>query len=40
MVQCLAIMDRATTEVVMQTYWLASNRTVIVARITLKIEIS
>jgi len=40
MVQCLAMMDKATTEVVMQTYWLASNRTVIMARITLKNEVS
>jgi hypothetical protein len=34
------MMDRATTEVVVQTYWLASNRTDIMARITLKMEVS
>lgn len=40
MVQCLQMMDRATIEVVMQTYWLASHTTVIMARITLEIEVS
>lgn len=40
MVQYLAMMDTAINEIGMKTYWLASNRTVITARSTLKTEVS